>query len=219
MQGDEEIRGHVMDEMAYDPAVAVRDLLVVVEDGCVTLTGAADWCRTRKAAEEAAWRVGGVAGVRNDIVVDPSLPGRPTDEEIAADLRERLDEEFLVPRGRITVSVHDGVVSLTGTVDWHFQRKAALEEAEGASGVRDVKHRIAIHRSHASAQEITAAIRKALSRSAQVAGSHIQVFVDGGHVTLSGRARTFSERQAAEDIAFRAQGVTDMTVNIVVQPF
>jgi osmotically-inducible protein OsmY len=218
LRRDEEIRGHVTDEMTYDPAVTVRDLSVVVEDGCVTLTGAADSYGTRQAAVAAAWRVGGVAGVDNAIVVDPHLPGSPADAEIAADLRERLDKDFLVPKGRITVSVHDGVVTLTGTVDWHFQRKAAREEAEDAKGVRDVKHRIVINRSHASPQEITAAIRKALARSAQVGSNPIQVFVDGGHVTLSGTARTFSERQAAEEAACRARGVTDVTDNIVIQP-
>jgi osmotically-inducible protein OsmY len=216
---DEEIRGHVTDEMTYDPAVAIRDLSVVVEDGCVTLTGAADSYGTRQAAVEAAWRIGGVAGVDNAIVVDPNLPGMPADEEIAADVRARLDKDPLVPRGRIMVSVHDGVVTMMGTVDWHFQRKAARKAAEKTNGVREVKQKIVINRSHASPQEIMAAIRKALDRSAQVEGSRIQVFVDGGHVTLSGTARSFSERQAAEEAAYRARGVTDLTDNIVIQPF
>ena len=218
MRLDEEIRGHVVDEMTYDPAVTVRDLSVVVEDGCVTLTGAADSYGTRQAATEAAWRVVGVAGVHNDIIVDTDLLGTRSDEEIAADLRERLDKEFRIPRGRITVSVHDGVVTMIGTVDWHFQRKAAREAAEKTNGVREVKQKIVINRSHASPQEITAAIRKALDRSAPVEGSRIQVFVDGAHVTLSGTARSFSERQAAEEAAYRARGVTDVTDNIVIQP-
>jgi osmotically-inducible protein OsmY len=218
MTRDAEIRSDVQDEITYDPAVTVRDVSVVVENGFVTLAGVADSYGTRQAAEEAAWRVGGVIGVDNDIIVDPNLLGLPNDEEIAAYLRERMDKDFLVPKNRITVSVRDGVVTLTGTVDWHFQREAAREEAEDARGVRDVNNEIEIDRSHSTPQEISASIQKALARSALVEGSQIQVFVDGGHVTLSGTVHTFTERQAAEDAAYRARGVTDVTDNIVIQP-
>jgi osmotically-inducible protein OsmY len=219
MKRDAEIRSNVIDEMNFDPAVTVRDISVVVVNGFVTMAGVADSYGTRRAAERAAWRVAGVVGVDDNIIVDPTLLGMPTDEEIAAHLRERLDKDFLVPKNRITVSVHDSVVTLTGTVDWHLQWEAAQEEAEDARGVRDVNNEIVIDRSHASPQEITASIQKALARSAQIEGNRVEVFVDGGHVTLSGTARSFSERQAAEDAAYRARGVTDVSDNIVIQPF
>jgi osmotically-inducible protein OsmY len=219
MTRDAEIRNNVIEEMIYDPAVTVRDISVVVQNGFVTLTGVADSYGTRQASGEAAWRVAGVVGVDNEIIVDPNLLGLPTDAEIAAYLRERMDKDFLVPKNRITVAVHDGVVTLTGTVDWHYQREAAREEAEDANGVRDVNNEITIDRSHSTPQEISASIQKALARSAEIEGSHIQVFVDGGHVTLTGTARTFTERQAAEDAAYRARGVTDVTDNVAIQPF
>jgi len=219
VRGDAEIRSDVMDEIAYDPAVTVHDIAVIVEDGLVTLTGTADSYGTRQAAVDAAWRISGVRDVINTIVVDPTLLGVPTDDEIAADVRERLEKDFLVPKGRITVEVHDGVVTLAGTVDWHFQREAVREEAEDAKGVRDVNNEIEIDRSHASPQQIQSSIQKALTRSAQVNASNIQVAVDEGHVTLSGTARSFAEQQEAENAAWRARGVTDVTDRIVIQPF
>ena len=218
LRGDAEIRKDVMEEIAYDPAVTVHDIAVIVEDGLVTLTGTADSYATRQAAVDAAWRISGVRDVINTIVVDPTLLGVPTDEEIAADVRGRLEKDFLVPKGRITVEVHDGVVTLAGTVDWHFQREAVREEAADAMGVRDVNNEIEIDRSHASPDEIQSSIRKALTRSAQVNASNIQVAVDEGHVTLSGTARSFAEQQEAEDAAWRARGVTDVTDHIVIRP-
>jgi osmotically-inducible protein OsmY len=219
VKSDAEIRSNVIDEMAYDPAVTVRDVAVVVERGIVTLSGVADSYGTRQAAEQAAWRVGGVIGVNNNIVVDPTQLGMPTDAEITAYLRDRMEKDFLVPKGRITVSVRDGIVTLRGSVDLHLQREAAYEEAADAKGVRGVNNEITIGPSQASPQEISAAIQKALTRDAQVEASHVQVIVDGGHVTLSGEARSFAERQAAEDAAWRARGVTDVTDNIAIQPF
>jgi osmotically-inducible protein OsmY len=219
LRQDAEIRADVMEEIAYDPVVTVHDIAVIVEDGLVTLTGTADSYATRQASEDAARRVSGVRDVINEIVVDPTLLGVPTDEEIAADVRERLQKDFLVPKDRITVSVHDGVVTLAGTLSWHFQREAAREEAAEAKGVRDVNNEIEIDRSFASPQEIQSSIRKALTRSAQVEASNIQVAVDAGHVTLTGTARSFAEQQAAENAAWRARGVTDVTDHIVIQPF
>jgi osmotically-inducible protein OsmY len=219
VKSDAEIRADVVDEMAYDPAVTVRNLAVVVEGGVVTLSGVVDSYATLQAAEEAAWRVGGVIGVNDNIIVDPTLLGMPTDDEIAAYLRDRMEKDFLVPKGRITVSVRDGVVTLRGTVDSHLQREAAYEEAADAKGVRGVNNEITIGPSQASPQEISAAIQKALTRDAQVEADNIQVIVDGGHVTLAGEARSFAERQAAEDAAWRARGVTDVTDNIAIQPF
>jgi osmotically-inducible protein OsmY len=219
VRSDAQIRADVIDEMAYDPAVTVRDVAVVVEGGVVTLTGVVDSYGTMQAAEKAAWRVGGVIGVNSEIVVDPALLGMPTDEEIAVYLRDRMEKDFLVPKGRITVSVRDGIVTLRGTVDLHLQREAAYEEAADAMGVRGVNNAITIGPAQASPQEISSAIQKALTRDAQVEADHVQVIVDGGHVTLSGKARSFAERQAAEDAAWRARGVTDVTDNIAIQPF
>src|SRR5262245_46074984 len=127
LRSDAAIRADVIDEMAYDPAVTVRDVAVVVEGGFVTLSGVADSYGTRQAAQQSAWRVAGVVGVYNNILVDPTLLGMPTDEQIAAYLRDRMEKDFLVPKGRITVSVRDGVVTLGGNVDSHYQREAAYE--------------------------------------------------------------------------------------------
>jgi osmotically-inducible protein OsmY len=218
VKSDAQIRADVIDEMAYDPAVTVRDVAVVAERGIVTLSGVADSYGTRQAAERAAWRVGGVIGVHNNIIVDPSMLGMPTDDEIARNLRGRLEKDFLVPQGRITADVQDGIVTLTGTVDWHLQRFAADDEAQKTVGVRQVVNQITIDGSHTSPSEIEAAIRKALTRSAQVAAQQIQVSVEGAHVTLTGTVRSFAERQAAEDAAWRAKGVTEVTDNLAIQP-
>jgi osmotically-inducible protein OsmY len=206
-----DIRKDVCDEMEYDPAVKVHDIAVVAEDGVVTLSGVADSFATRMAAAEAAWRVAGVQDVINNIIVDPVLLGMPTDGDIAYDVRYRLDRDLLIPQGRVEVSVSDGVVTLTGELPRHFQRAAAQNEARTARGVREVKNFITLEHGKASPREIENAIRKALERNAQVDAAQITITVDGSHVTLSGKAANRHEREAAEEAAWRARGVT--TVN------
>jgi osmotically-inducible protein OsmY len=48
-----------------------------------------------------------------------------TDEEIARAAIHALDSEDAVPRGRISVRVHDGWVTLEGIVDRYYQKLAA----------------------------------------------------------------------------------------------
>ena len=216
---DAQIRDDVLEEMDYDPFVTTNDIAVLVNDGVVTLDGVADSYGTRRAAEQAAWRVYGVRNVIDNVAVAPRMLGEPTDEEIAVDLRHRLEKDFLVPKGRINASVEDGIATLRGAVRWHVQREAAEEEAEDTTGVRLVNNLIEIDRSAPSPKNITSDINKALTRNAQIDAGNIQATADGGHVTLTGTARSAAERDEAINAAWRASGVTDVTSNITIQPF
>ena len=82
VKSDAEIRADVIDEMAYDPAVTVRDVAVVVEGGIVTLSGVADSYGTRQAAEQAAWRVGGVIGAGSVSVAHGTEGPPPTGPDV-----------------------------------------------------------------------------------------------------------------------------------------
>jgi osmotically-inducible protein OsmY len=216
---DAQIRDYVLEEMDYDPAVTVNDIAVIVNNGVVTLDGVADSYGTRRATELAAWRVYGVRNVIDNVTVSPSMLGQPTDNQIATDLSQRLEKDFLVPKGRISVSVEDGIATLRGAVRLHIQREAAKEEAEDTTGVRFVNNLIEIDQSTPSPRNITADIQKALTRNAQVDAGNIQVTADGGHVRLTGTARSLAEREEAENAAWRASGVTDVTDNITIRPF
>lgn len=217
-KSDTEVRDDVVEEIEFDPAVNVSDIMVTVNDGAVRLNGVSDSYAARWAAEEAAYRVSGVRTVVNEIVVDPALLGKPTDAEIATDLRRRLEHDFLAPKGRITVSVADGVVTLSGTVRLHLQVEAALEEARGTSGVRRVVNLLHVDRGSPSPTDIGRDIRRALVRNAQVDADDVHVTADGGNVTLAGTVGSYAARRAAEDAAWRADGTTEVIDNLTIVP-
>lgn len=64
------------------------------------------------------------------------------DEDIARDVKESMKFDNDVPDERIRVAVHDGLVTLEGTVETSFQKEAAETDARKVKGVRDVANRI-----------------------------------------------------------------------------
>ena len=212
---DSDIRADVLAEMVWDPKVTVADIGATVKDGYVTLTGVASTFATKYAATDAAFRVYGVKDVDNDMIVDPAAFGLRTDEQIAADVRSMLALDLEVPDTRITVSVLVGVVTLSGDVDYFYQRDAAEDDAASILGVRDVISNIAVLE-QASALNIADQIAAAFARNGELFDDNVIVSANGHSVTLSGTVRYWSEYDQAEDVAWRAPGVTSVTNNVVV---
>ena len=212
---DSDIQADVLAEMAWDPKVTVADIDASVKDGFVTLTGVASTFATKYAATDAAFRIYGVKDVDNDISVDPAAFGLRTDAQIAADVRSMLTLDLEVPDTRITVSVLDGVVTLSGDVDYYFQRDAAEDDAASILGVRDVISNIAVLE-QASALNIDDQIVAAFARNGELFDDNVSVTTNGHSVTLSGTVRYWSEYDEAEDVAWRSPGVTSVTNNVVV---
>ena len=214
---DEQITQDVLAELAWDPAVTVADLTVSTEQGRVTLTGTADTYGTKLEAEDAAYRVGGVRSVDNEIVVNPPAPDVRTDLDIAADIGSALALDYQVPDDRISVSVVNGHVTLTGKVDWYYQKNAAEQDIARIRGVQGLDDKITVKQLRASAADIASGIALAFERNAELYDNRIKVTSDDGHVTLSGTVATWSEFAMAEDIAWMSPGVISVTNKIAVR--
>jgi len=213
---DAKITQDVLDELFWDPSVTVADLTVSTTDHCVTLSGTTSTYAARLETEEATYRVSGVREVDNQITVDPSIFGMRSDEDIATDIRTALFLDYAVPDDRITVSVLDGNVILTGTVDWYYQRLAATDDAAMIKGVTFVDSQVTVMQPEASAEDISSGIARAFARNAELDDDDVDVDVDDGHVTLSGTVETWGEYDMAEDVAWRSPGVTSVTKDILV---
>ena len=88
-----------------------------------------------------------------------------------------------LPSDRIMIKVERGIVTLTGEVDWQFQRADAAHAVHKLSGVINVVNQIRVS-APVRASEIKEKIQKALQRSAEVEASAITVQTEGGRVVL-----------------------------------
>jgi osmotically-inducible protein OsmY len=203
---DDELKAAVIDELRWTPEVNSAHIGVSVNDGAVTLSGEVDSFPEKRLAGKVVERVHGVTAIAQEITVNSVLNG-VTDTDIAREAGEAVERAVDVPE-TVKVSVHDRVVTLTGSVRWHFQHEAADRAVHYIKGVKAVLNNVVIVPT-ASPVDIKEGITAALVRNAEVESKHITVTTDNaGVVTLEGSVGSWSERRQAERAAWAAPGVT-----------
>ena len=216
MVRDLELRQDVLDELEFEPSVNAAHIGVTANKGVVTLTGFVTSYAEKAAAERAARRVKGVKAIAEEIEVRLPSHTKRADDEIAARAVDILKWQVGFPADRINVKVEKGIVTLTGEVDWQFQRNDAEYAVHKLTGVTHVANQIRVF-SPAHASEIKEKIQKALQRSAEVESSRITVQTEGGRVVLSGKVRAWYERDLAERAAWSAPGVTEVQDHLTIE--
>lgn len=144
MTGDHQLRRDLIDELDFEPSVTADNIGVGVHDGIVTLTGFVSSYPEKVAAERAARRVRGVRGIAEEIEVRLPSGKKDTDDEIAKRAVDVLNWRFGVPANRIAVKVEKGTVTLTGDVEWQFQKRDAEEAIRSLAGVAGLSNLIRV---------------------------------------------------------------------------
>lgn len=207
MKSDSALRQDILDELDFEPAIDPNDIGVTVEDGIVALSGHVPSYGQKMAVERAVSRIKGVRGLAEEIEV--RIPGSVgvSDDEIAKHAVDTLKWSTLVPPDRVQVKVQNGWVTLSGTLDWHYQKSGAAEVLRHLRGVTGISNRIDL-RSRVSSVDVKTRIESALDRNARLEASGIRVGVSGSKVILEGNVKSWSERRLAERAAWATPGVT-----------
>jgi osmotically-inducible protein OsmY len=202
-----------MRQLEWDPRVDASAIGVAAKDGSVTLTGYIDSYTGKLAAERAAKRVHGVRAVSNDL--DVRLRLARTDDQIARDAAHALLLRGSVPES-VQAVVHHGHVTLTGTVNWLFEKRAAESAVRHIRGVRGVLNHIHVA-PRVTERDLRRKIVQALHSDADINASRIIVTVSEGRATLTGTVRSWLQREAVERAASDAPGVTEVDNRLVVE--
>jgi osmotically-inducible protein OsmY len=203
---DDSLQQAVVDELDWDPKVQAANIGVIVQGGVVTLSGNVTSYMEKRAAEEAAGRVAGVKAVAGELKVKYLSDKLEGDADIAQRAFNVLNWDVQIPVDKVKVEVEDGWVTLSGELDWYYQRSAAEDDVRNLSGVIGVTNGISI-KPNVSPANVRDKIKAALSRNAQLEASKIIVSADGGTVTLSGNVDNFQADNLAVSTAWSAPGV------------
>jgi osmotically-inducible protein OsmY len=212
---DSDLQYAVLAEFNWEPSVNGAHIGVAAQRGVVTLTGHVSTFAEKHAAEAAARRVKGVIAVAEEIEVRLPFDTQRDDEDIAAAAVDRIDWDATVPSDAVKVQVEAGWVTLTGDVDWHYQKEAAEQDIRPLLGVVGLSNKIVI-RPRVDTQNLSENVVHALHRSWFFDPHTITVTSDRGRVRLSGSVHTPHERQVAAATAWAAPGTISVQNDIAI---
>jgi osmotically-inducible protein OsmY len=216
MKSDTEIRRNVETELQWDPSVDGSKIGVIVKDGVVTLNGEASHFVEKWAAEDVAKRICGVRAIANEIQILIPASGVRSDADIAAAAANALRWHVATAAYEITPVVANGWVTLTGKVQWGFQKNAAQAAVAHLLGVKGVSNDIQV-KSAVKAADVKQKIEEAFKRHAILDSDDIRVNVDRATVTLDGHVHTWREHEDAARAAWAAPGVANVENRLSIQ--
>jgi osmotically-inducible protein OsmY len=183
----------------------------VDNNGIATLNGTVDLYEYKADADKKAHKVKDVKAVRNEIRVAGQTV---SDQELQQKLQQKLAYDRVgygtTTFNAITVSVHDGEVTLGGHCYDYMDRNSALALVSTTQGVKDLTDEIAVDPPSPMDDQIRLAVARAvygfpsLNKYAINPAKPIRISVQNGNVELYGVVDSKADKDTAN---IRANGV------------
>ena len=213
---NDDLQLDVAAELSWDPKVDSQEIAVTADDGAVTMRGTVGSFREKREAGKAAARVYGVTDVSNELQVRMLDSSNRDDADLRGDVLQALMLDSLVPV-TVDAKVRDGVVTLTGTAQWRYQRDEAEFLTASVPGVLGISNDIALT-STPDGRDIKSDISDAFRRSARLDAEELSVDTTSyGTVILAGAVSSWAEHDEAVAAVWSAPGVTEVDDRIVVE--
>jgi len=134
------------------------------------------------------------------------------------DVVDELSWDPYLDSSRITVSAHDGQVTLSGAVETYYDSVLALEDAWSVGGVTTVANELLVGPVGEALADVDIAAKcdAALDADRFVPDGAVTAEVSFGWVTLGGQVRSHFQRRAAEFAVRRVDGVLGITNKIEI---
>lgn len=139
-RSDSEIAQAVVIALKWHASVPEEHITISVRDGQVILKGTVDWQFQKDAAGWAVRTLVGVRCVTNHVAIRP----RPDATDVEAQIEAAFKRSAEIDARRVSVSLQNGKVTLSGNVRSWAERLEAERAAWAAPGVCEVDDRLAV---------------------------------------------------------------------------
>ena len=143
-----------------------------------------------------------------------------TNADLQKDVQDAIKWEPLLRAAEIGVTVSEGIVTLSGTVDSYWKKSEAEEATRNVAGVRAVVEKIEIRPVGSLAKkedsEIATEVLKAFKWTSEIPAGKIKIKVEKGRITLDGDVEWNYQREAAKKVIKDLPGVTGITSNLKI---
>ncbi|MEA2663523.1 MAG: hypothetical protein QOI11_467 [Candidatus Eremiobacteraeota bacterium] len=154
--------------------------------------------------------------MRSMNVKTDARPAPKSDPDLLRDVAEELEADPAVDASRLAVGVHDGIVTLTGTVPSYWQKIEAEHAVRRVAGVLGIADDLTVETPTIHERDDTDIARAAVEalRWHSDLPDDIQVTVKNGWITLEGTVDWNYQREEAERAVRYLSGVKGITNNI-----
>jgi osmotically-inducible protein OsmY len=198
--------------LQLEPLLHGLPVFVTVENGAASLYGEVASRSEALAAERAVLGVPGVHAVAENLVL--ALPPL-SDSDVAQAAAQALIRAPHVPE-TVRATVSHRHVTLTGEVNWQYEREAACRAVDELPGVDTVRNAITV-RSGTMAVDLEKLILTTLANRDPLSEVRLTVTTNGrGAIMLDGSVPTVEARREAEAICWGVPGAAVVTNHLSV---
>lgn len=144
-----------------------------------------------------------------------------SNEALQRNVQDAIKWEPLLHAAEIGVTVHDGIVTLTGSVDNYLKKLEAENATKNVAGVRGIVEKIEVHHHDSwdkkDDNDIAEAVLDTYKWNWKIPNDKVQVKVEKGWVKLTGELSWNFQKDEAKNAIKNLEGIVAVTNNITIK--
>lgn len=216
MKTDEILEKDISNSLKLESPITNSNIIVISDDGIVTLIGVVDNFTKRTLAENNTRKIAGVKSVINKIYVVIESWDEKKDVEIAAEILTSFRWNWNTLNDTIKVRVLNGWVTLSGELEWNYQKEAAKEAVVNLIGVKGISNYIDI-KSQIDTKIKSTSLRLALKNHYALDSRNIEIEVLDSKIILKGIVDFWYQKEIAGRIAWKTSGVINVINELLIE--
>lgn len=216
MKTDEILQQEITNALKWERITTNCNIAVIANNGEITLCALVDNAAKKAAAENIAMTIAGVRLVINKIDIKLIDWDEKKDKELTAEIVNAFKWNWKTINDTIQVLVVNGWVTLSGEVEWNYQKDAAKEAVINLIGVKGVSNNIVI-KSKKKFKIDETTLKLALQNHLGLDAKNIEIDVSDSDIILKGTVDSRYQKEIAGRIAWKTPGVINVHNELVIE--